>query len=167
MKKQSILLYSFLTASTLCLGAGYVVAGSWGVLLVFPILAMICLLVKKSDTFLSASLYLAVTISLAANGILSELSLPLMLISGAASLAGWELLQFKWEQDANPELVQNKELGDSHLITLGLAIGAGLALALMSSLLTLDLPFMVISILGLLVFGGLIYGFRQIEKTLS
>ena len=155
MKPHSILLKICLAISTVCLGAGYLASGYWQILLVFPVLALIWFFVVKYSVFWSAAIFLVITISLAAMGILAGFPLFLMLVAGTTALASWELLQFNPKQvEIHPLLERN------HLKTLGLATGTGLVLALIVSGFSLEIPFVVTSILALILFGGFLWGVR-------
>ncbi|MBN1266019.1 MAG: hypothetical protein JXA25_11030 [Anaerolineales bacterium] len=162
MKPQNILLYTCLSVSTASLGAGYLLAGNWKIFFVFPVLITICLIVKRYDVFWSASIYLAVYVLLAANGILAELPLPLMLVTGTTAMAGWELMQSIQRLDKKSLQRTQNLLEKNHQKALGPAAASGLALAQVSSFLSFELPFIVFIILAVMIFAGLHYGLRQI-----
>jgi hypothetical protein len=160
MKSHSILLKICLAFSTVCLCAGYISTGYWQILFVFPILALIWLFVVKYSVFWSASIFLVVYVLLAAIGIFADLSRFLMLIASTTALASWELMQFNQKQVEISLLKSNNLLEKNHIKTLALATSTGFVFMLISSSISLELPFIVTSILVLILFGGFLFGVR-------
>lgn len=167
MKSHSTLLKICLAISTVCLSAGYLSTGYWQVLFVFPTLAIIWLFVVKYSVFWSASIILIVYILLAAIGIFADLSLFLMLIGSTTALASWELMQFTQKKVEISLLKSNNLLEINHLKTLAMATSIGFVLVLISSGISLELPFIITSILILILFGGFLFGVRFVGKRNS
>ena len=162
MKPHSILLKICLAISTVCLSAGYLSTGYWQILFVFPTLALIWFFVVKKSVFWSAAIFLVVYTFLAAMGIFTSVSPFLMLITSTTALASWELMQFTEKKVEASLLKSNNLLEKNHLKTLGLATSTGLVLVLISSSISLELPFIVTSILVLILFGGFLFGVRVV-----
>jgi len=167
MKSHSILLKICLAISTVCLSAGYLSTGYWQMLFVFPTLVLIWYFVVKYSVFWSASIFLVVYVLLAAIGIFADLSRFLMLIASTTALASWELMQFNQKKIENSYLKSNHLLEKNHMKTLALATSTGLVLVLISSSISLELPFIVTSILVLILFGGFLFGVRIVGNQNS
>ena len=167
MKSHSTLLKICLAISTICLSAGYLSTGYWQILFVFPTLALIWLFMVKYSVFWSASIFLAVYVLLAAVGIFADFSRFLMLIACTTVLTSWELMQFTQKKVEISLLKSNNLLEKNHLKTLVLATSTGLVLVLISSSISLGLPFIVTSILVLILCGGFLFGVRIVGNQNS
>jgi len=141
---RSIILTVCLIITTVCLGAGYILAGYWLILPVFLAMLLFWIFTKNQPVFITASSLLVVFVILAVIGITADLSLILMIVACIAALVSWDLMQFKY--------------------SLGLAAFAGLTLALISSYINMQFPFVLILLLVLTTVGGLIYGMQYILK---
>jgi hypothetical protein len=94
MKIHSITNTIYLMIAAACLGAGYILGGTWLILPAFLGMALFWVVMKKRSVFWSASGLLVVYVFLAAIGVTVNLSLPLMVIGINASLASWDLTHF-------------------------------------------------------------------------
>ena len=161
MKHYSILLFLCLVVSTGSLGAAYLFAGYWQIIVFFCLFAILWFGVKKHSVFWAASIYLVGFVLLAAIGIIFDLSLLLMLVSGTTALAGWELMQFAPGNIVTHQHHANATLEKLHLQFLGVAIISGLILSLLVSTFSFALPFGITILLVIILFGGLLFGLHQ------
>lgn len=159
MKTHSTLLIICLVISLGCLGAGYLLAGYWLIFPAFIVAGLFTYFSRKRSVFWSASGLLLACVLLAAIGMLMELSVTLMIVACSAGLAGWELLLFTREMAAI-KVRANPAFEKGHLFSLGLAAFAGLALALGSAAIDLQLPFCITAVLALAAMGGLVFAAR-------
>jgi hypothetical protein len=156
-KTHSLLLSICLIVSSGCLAAGYILAGYWLILFVFPLIISMWVFTNKQSPFWSASSILLVFVTLAAIGIVAELSLMFMIISCTAALVSWDLLQLKNSIAGNSDDNKSLILEKRHLKSLTLAASGGLILTLISANLSLHIPFVVIIFLVLATIVSLIY----------
>jgi hypothetical protein len=164
MKTQSILLNISLIISTGCLAAGYLIAGYWMIVPALLLLVISWVFSTKRSPFWLAAISLLGYVILAAVGIVVNLSLALMIIASTIALVNWELIQFKHSTASNSQARSNSALENYHLRSLALAASSGLALALFSSFINLQLPFGVVALLVLIAIGGIVFGFQHIIK---
>ena len=101
--------------------------------------------------------------SLAAIGVLMDISLPLLIAGSTAALAAWDLSLFAHDVLGNP--VPDAMMERHHLGLLAAACGIGLPLAFISSFIYFQIPFGLIYVLALLAAGGLIWGLRRMQKS--
>jgi len=164
MMIRSIILTVCLIITTVCLGAGYILAGYWLILPVFLAMLLFWIFTKNQPVFITASSLLVVFVILAVIGITADLSLILMIVACIAALVSWDLMQFNQGLVGNSLHKTNASLENNHLYSLGLAAFAGLTLALISSYINMQFPFVLILLLVLTTVGGLIYGMQYILK---
>lgn len=130
----------------------------------FAMMAFWVMAKKRSVTW-SASILLFIFVLLAAVGVLAKLSTPLMVIGSAAALAWWDLAHFGQSTVIGQPLETRLLLERAHLQSLVLAISAGLILALGSSYLNLQIPFLGTVFLVLLAVGCLTYSLQTLANT--
>jgi hypothetical protein len=160
----SMLFIACLTISTGCLTVGYIFAGIWQIVLLFPLLLILWLLTYKQSTYLSASIFLIGFVIIAALGILLDFSVILMIFGCVTALVSWELFQFAQNNMGN-SLDKNNFLREKyHLTSLVLTASLGLILALMSANVSLRIPFIVVGFLVLIFMGCLIYGIQFVVR---
>jgi hypothetical protein len=164
MKVLSNLLIISLTITIGCLGAGYITAGYWLIVPILIVMLLFWIFTKNQPVFWPASSLMVVFIILAAVGMLADLPLMLMITAGTAALISWDLMQFNQSMVGNAARKTNMSLEKHHLNSLALAAFAGLALALISSYISLQFPFGQIVILVLLSVGCLIGAIQYIMK---
>lgn len=163
MKTQSILLNISLIISTGCLAAGYLIAGYWMIVPALLLLVISWVFSSQRSAFWLAAVSLLGYVILAAVGIIVNLSLVLMIIACTLALVNWELIQFKHSTARNSQARSNSALEKYHQRSLALAASSGLALALFSSFINIQLPFGVVALLVLIAMGFLVYGMRYIS----
>lgn len=160
----SMLIIACLTTSTGCLTVGYIFAGIWQMVLLFPVLLILWLLTYKQSIFLSASIFLIGFVTLAALGILLDFPVGLMTIACVTALVSWELLLFDQNNLGNSLDNSNFLREKYHLKSLALTASVGLILALISANVRLRIPFIVVVFLVLIFLGCLIYGVQFVVK---
>jgi hypothetical protein len=167
MSRQTrlILIILSLTISGGSSSAGYILAGKWPALAVFPTLFMIWLFAKKISVFWSASSVMVIQVIYTAIGIIIDLYLPLMLIAGATALISWELILWHIDSQENLTDPNLSLLEKNHLISLGAASVIGFILMLIGLSLRLQIPFFLNIALVLIAFGGLVTGVQIIAKS--
>ena len=163
MTIRSIILTICLIITTVCLGAGYILAGYWLILPVFLAMLLFWIFTKNQPVFISASSLLVVFVILAAVGITADLSLILMIVACTAALVSWDLMQFNQRLVANSFHKTNASLEKNHLYSLAIAAFAGLTLALISSYINIQFPFILILFLVLMVMGCLVSSIQYIR----
>lgn len=161
---SSIVLIICLIISTGCLGAGYILAGYWQILAVFPLMALFWIYTKNRSAFWADSSFLLAYLILAAIGIVDRLSLVLMIIACTTVLTSWDLMQFNHSKVGNSLSNTNTALEKYHLNSLALAASAGLILALSSIYINLQFPFGVTILLVLIAMGCFLYSLRYIRS---
>lgn len=163
MTIRSIILTICLIISSICLGAGYILAGYWLILPVFLAMLLFWIFTKNQPVFISASSLLVIFVILAAIGITADLPLILMIVACTAALVSWDLMQFNQSLVGNSLHKTNASLEKNHLYSLGLAAFAGLTLALISSYINIQFPFILILLLVLMVMGCLVSSMQYIR----
>lgn len=164
MKSYMILQRICLLASVACLGIPYLLAGNWLIILFFLAMAGFWIFMKKRSASWTASILLVIFVLLAAGGVLANSPTPLMIVACTAALAWWDLTNFgeSLVADQPPETIVLLER--DHLQSLALAVSAGLILAIGSSYLDLQVPFIGTVFLGLLATGCFLYGLQPLVK---
>lgn len=164
MKASSLILGTSLILSTVSLGVGFFMAGSWFFLLVLVAAGIGAAIAYPRFAYFSASGFLAVSVTLAAAGILLQLPLYLMVVGCTSALVSWDLLLFRQRlAESSPELY-DPGLEKYHLQALGLAASSGLFLAITSGTLKLQLPFIVTAGWALMGVGFITVGVRYLMK---
>jgi hypothetical protein len=120
------------------------------------------MVMKKRSPFWSVSIPLTVFVLLAVVGVLANLSTSLMVIGCASALAWWDLTHFGESLVAGQPPEATLQVERVHLQSLALAISAGLTLALVSSYLDLQIPFLGMALLALFAIGCLTYAVRSL-----
>jgi hypothetical protein len=164
MKVHSILLNACLILTTGCLGAGYLLAGYWPILPVLLVIFLFWTFASKRPEFWPASSLLLAYVFLAAIGITVDVSSILMMAACTGALLCWDLMLFNQSIVANSPPRANASLEKYHLQSLALAASAGLILALLSSTINLQFPFVLIVFLVLMTTGCLLYSMQYILK---
>lgn len=163
----SMLLITCLVISTGCLGASYMLAGYWQILLAFSLLLILWLLNYKQSKYLSASVFLSGYVILAAVGIMLDFSVSLMIVACVFALVSWDLLQFVQSDAGNLLDTSIMSREKYHLNSLALAASLGLIMALISANINLRIPFVVIVFLALIATGCFIYGVQFVARRKS
>jgi hypothetical protein len=164
MNAYSMLIVAGLVISSGCLAVGYIFAGYWQIVLLFPILLVLWLLTYRQSIFLSASIFLISYVTLAAVGVLLEFPIGLMIVTCVISLFSWELMLFNKSNAGN--LPDNSDYSRKkyHLNSFALTVSVGLTLAFISANISLNTPFIVIVFLVLISIGCLFYGLQFVVK---
>jgi hypothetical protein len=164
MKSYLIIQTICLLTSITCLGFPYILAGDWLIIFFFLAMAGLWISMKRRSIFWSASILLIVFVLLAAVGVLANLSVPLMVIACTAALACWDLANFRESIVAGQALKTSILLERYHLQSLALAISGGSTLAVVSSYLNLQIPFIGTVLLALFTMGCLTYAMQSLVK---
>ena len=148
--------YRFITIpclllSTGLLAAGYLLAGLWQIVLVFPVALLFWMIAKSQPGISIPAVLLGSYISLASLGVLIGLNRYLMVYGPILALAGWELQMFQTGlivelRQSNIELLER-----NHLKSLSIVIILSLLVTTIGMNVHLRLPFGVILFLVLLV----------------
>ena len=165
MKMRTLGLYLSLVMATACLGIGYALAGYWQIVPVLLGTFFFWAWMKKQSVAWSDSTFLLVYTVLAAAGVVIDLSVALMVITSAFTLASWDLLRFEQGLVGNASSHTDMALEKHHLRSLAVALVTGLLFAMLSLYIRLQLPFIVIVSLVLIALGGLTYGVQYIRKA--
>lgn len=150
--------------SIACLGASYILAGYSWIVFAFLGIGILWFFLKRSSVFWATASPMLACVLLAAIGTVLDLSLPLMVLGCAASLAFWELAAFRQSLPGNRSSPQAVSLERSHLRSLALAVCAGLVLAVTVSQVDLQVPFGLTVLLVLIAVGGLTYGLQSVIR---
>jgi hypothetical protein len=152
-----------LVLSTLCLAAGYGMAGKWvGVGIAFITGGAWLLTRKYPDTGLAHGCFV-VSICLAVAGLLTG-SPPFWMICGSAgALTVWDLALLEIALSGSAAGDRTLRFEKNHLQSLALAVGCGLTAAIVGGFLKFQVPFLVM----LLLIGLLVFGFERIWSTIN
>ena len=164
MKNYSIIKYFCLLISMTCLGAGYILNGYWLIFIVFYVMGLFWLIMKKRSIFFYASSLLLAYVFLASIGMVINLSPPLMIVGCTMALASWELTLFGQSLISNQLSETTTSLGKYHLQSLSILAGASLLLSLVGLYINLQLSFGFVVILVLLAIGCLSGGIQYFLK---
>ena len=130
-----------LTISVLCLATGYGIAGKWIGAMAAIIAGSGWLFARKYPASGLTPICLLASVCLAVAGSLAG-SPPLLMICGSGfSLAVWDLLLFTNAMGKKPSGEQTRQFENSHLQSLGLALGSGLSVAFLGHLVRFQIPF--------------------------
>jgi hypothetical protein len=164
MRSSSIIQIICLLTSISCLGFAYLLAGYWLILLLILIMATLRIVMRKWSLFWSATILFFCLVLLAVAGMLANLSTSLMLVACTAALAWWDLTNFGQSipvgQPSGAEVLLEKY----HLQSLALAVSGGVILAIASSYLNLQIPFIGTVLLVLCTIGCLTYAMQFLVK---
>jgi hypothetical protein len=158
MTPQRLRKWGFFTAGAVCLAAGYSMVGLWGLL---PLAGL-----AWSAGVIAAgwsSGVFVVFVGMAAAGVHMGAWPPLMIIGASFALVGWDLAS--WEDFVAGDLPAKTVawIEGRHYAYLGLAVGAGLLVALVGRLISYSLPFGVILVLAALELVGLYQVWRLVR----
>lgn len=160
MNLSIVLKWLCLVVANVCLGLAYILAGYWWIVPALLVLLGVWFHLKKRSAFWPGTGILFTIVSLSALGAILELSLPLLIAGCTASLAYWDLANFRESLPVSQPPQQNDALERYHLGSLGMAIAAGLISILIGSSLSLHFSFIVIAVLVLTIAGGLAYAYQ-------
>jgi hypothetical protein len=135
-------------------------------LLVFLLIAIIWVLLKKHSSSWAASSVLLVYVLFAAIGIALELSLVLIIIATMMALIYWDLAEFNQGVSIQENAQSQNSLEHHHLISLFLVVSLSLVLILTGTLIRINIPFGGLVVLSLAAIGGFIFGIQNIVKSL-
>lgn len=149
----------------LCLGLPFLLAGHVWIIFVPPGIAILWFFLKRRSGFWSTSSLLFAAVFLAALGITINLPLPWMVLGCTASLAAWDLANFRQGVHGNSSSPQEVSLERSHMQSLAMAVVAGLVFVFIGSLLSLQISFAITAFLILVAVGCLTYGVQTVIKN--
>jgi hypothetical protein len=133
-----------LVVSTLCLAAGFTLAGQWLGVLFAILTGPAWWLARKYPVSWLPLICLFGSVCLAATGLLIGSSPLLMICGSGAALAVWDLLFLEAALGSNPSEGQTRQYENKHLQSLALALGFGLSVAILGRLLDLQIPFVLL-----------------------
>jgi hypothetical protein len=152
-----------LAALVLAIGCG--VGAFWGGAVAAVLLGALWLVGWQRDWAWTNTLALAGNVSMAALGILAG-SAPIVLMLGVvATLAAWDLFSFSTRLRRTPQVVGAAALVGAHLRRLGMVVGVGLLLGVLSLTVHFGLSFGWALGLALLVALGLRYLGRALRQA--
>src|SRR5512137_458259 len=141
MNLRRILFAVSLTISALCLAVGFGSVGQWiGALLAF-LSGPAWLLARKFPKSGLPLICLLFSVCLAVIGNLDGCPPVFMICSSGFALATWDLLLLDNEMGSKPPEEQARRFENRHLQTLALALGAGLAAAVLGQGIRIQIPF--------------------------
>jgi len=155
MQRRGLLFIICGLTATMIFCAGYVLAGLWLGAAFSLLLGLAWIAAWKQAQSNLPSLCLIAYACLGGGGILSGVPTALMIFGLTAALAAWDLLLL------SAALGNEKLDGSSHLYendhnrALVIALGGGLAVALLGSYLSLQIPFIFMLAMGAVVVYGL------------
>ncbi len=154
MSRPRILFAASLIVCVTCLATGFGIAGQWiGAIIVF-VSGVAWFFVEKYPASGLALICLLVSICLAVIGCLVGSPPVLMIFGSGFALAAWDLLNLDHEMGSNPPGEQTRRYENRHLQSLALAIGSGLAVAVLGNGIRLQIPFVLLVIcIGLAIFS--------------
>jgi hypothetical protein len=154
-----------LAASALCLAAGYAIAGQWIGMIMALMTGPAWLLARKYAASWLPYICLLVSVGLAVVGRLTGAP-PVLAICGAGiALAVWDLLLLDAALGSAPLGEQTRRYEASHVRSLALALGGGLAGAVLGRWLQLQIPFFITAVLIALAVFGLDRAWGHVKKT--
>ncbi len=165
MRSDALLRNACLLISIACLTAGYLLGGYWLILPLMLAMAGFLFALRRQSPFLQSSALLVGYVALAAIGIELRVSMALLIPGVSAALAAWDLayLAETIEMAADPESIAR--LRRAHLQPLLIAVGGGMVLASLATIVRLDLPFGLVGALALLLVASLTRLGPQIRDT--
>ena len=148
--------YRFITILCLILSAGllaagYLFAGLWQIVLIFPVALLFWVIAKSRPGISVPSVLFGTYISLASLGVWIGLNRYLMIYGFILALAGWELQLFQTGLTGDPQHTNIGLLEKNHLNSLSIVIILSLLVTTIGLNVRLSLPFGVILFLVLLV----------------
>jgi hypothetical protein len=165
MKLHSVIGTACTALSVICLGLAYMREGRWWILAVLAAMSIFWLAMKRWSLFGSASALLLIYLAAAATGVLTNLPVPLLVTGCTFALVSWDLALFSEKMETNPSSPLAALMERAHLRSLAGACGGGLLLALLSTAIHVDLPFIIVLLLVLLAVGGVVFGLRTLQKA--
>jgi hypothetical protein len=154
-----------LIISVLCLAAGYGIAGQWIGATAAIMSGPGWLFARKYPASGLPLIFLLASVCLAVAGSLAG-SQPLLMICGAGfSLAVWDLLLFNNAMGEKTSREQTHQFENSHLQSLGLALGSGLSVAFLGHWFHFKIPFVLLLLCIALVIFLLDRVWSNIKKT--
>jgi hypothetical protein len=156
-----------LIVSTLCLAAGYALAGQWLGAVLAILAAPAWLFARKYPFSWLPFICLSMSIGLAVIGRLLGSPPWLMICSSALALAVWDLLLLNVSLAGCASGEQTRRYENKHLQSLALAVGSGLFATFLGRLLNLQVPFLFLALLVALAVLGLdrIWGYLKKRNT--
>lgn len=165
MNKHAIVLTISGCISIICLSAGYIIHRDWLHLSVFLLMAIIWFVGKKYSQFWSTTSILAAYVILAAIGIQSGFSTPLIIFGCVAALVSWETINFIGSHNNTSHHTQNRNFENRHLRSLGAVVLLGITVPTAASFIQLKLNFgMVVSFI-ILGAGSFIFAAHNFLKN--
>ena len=128
--------------------------------LVLALLWCLVILLGKPDLHLSFFILFAVIISF---GVLSEVPFFWSTIFLCLDFAAWNLGEFLFRLRSYQHIHNRKQLENQHLKQLGITLGIGCVLALLTSLVNVDIPFLLMGFLLLAAIALLGFGLRALR----
>jgi hypothetical protein len=147
MTPRKALFLSILVISVVCLGGGYAQSGIWPGALAALLPAAGFLYTLKNHSDWVPRLCLVGDTALALAGILDGAVAILMLAGLTASLASWDLANLENAMRTASQETAGNQIEKKHLQWLFLALGLGLSLAAIGTLITLQIPLIVVVLL--------------------
>jgi hypothetical protein len=144
----------------------YAAAQLYLVAILACLIGLAWLVTENNEQRVLSSIFFLIFAGLAIGGSVNRLPIPVMLVGFSADLAAWDLSRFRERIAGKVEPAMLPALEAMHLRTLFTALGAGLALALLSTLINFSISFVALFfiILLLLLALRLSIGYLRDEK---
>jgi hypothetical protein len=155
MSLRKLCFFICLLVATLCLAAGYALAGQWLGTVLALLTAPTWLLARKYPASWLPFLCLLMSVGLAVVGRLVGVPPWLMICGSGFALAAWDLIFLNASLDGNDSGEQTRRYENKHFQALALALGAGLFVTFLGRLLNPQIPFLPLVLLVVLVIFGL------------
>ena len=154
-----------LTLMTVSLAAAFFTPGQWpGIVVAIGIAALWFYFRKRNNRWLLHGFLLAALTLAAAATTNGGLPVPAIIGAGFAVMT-WDLHQLTLDLRDSPLKESTRRFERQHLQTMGLALAAGITIALVGRMLSLKPPFILIVVMVLLVLFGLYRMWSVFTKT--
>lgn len=167
MAPRKIFFAACLFVSSLCLAAGYGLASQWVGTVLAVMTGLTWLLARKYPASGLPFICLLASVCMAVVGRLTGSPSLLMICGAAVALAVWDLLLLDVALEGNSSDEQTRRYENEHIQSLVLALGSGLVVVVLGSLIILQIPFVVLVLLVALAAFSLDRVWSQIKKRRS
>lgn len=165
MALRKVLFVVCLAALIICLAAGFVITGQWAGVVLALITGLIWYLARKNTITWLPHVCLLATECQAVIGLLTGFPPYLGIFSSGIALAVWDLLFLNAALGNSSSGEQTRRYEFSHLQSLALAVGFGIAAGGLGRLLHLQIPFILLVLFVVLTIFGLDRVWEYLKKT--
>jgi hypothetical protein len=165
MSPRRTLFIICLIVSVLCLASGFWIAGQWIGAVIAILIGPAWLLARKYSASRLPHICLAGTVGLAVIGRLTGSPPVLTIVGSALALAAWDLLILDSALGNKESAEPTRQYENGHIQSLTLALSAGLVVALLGRLLSIQIPFIVLLFCVAFILIALDHIWGLIKKT--